>query len=82
VQAASLALVSWFGRLWKRRSLVPDRPKSQTSIDLIKGPEVKETFALTTAEFIRLRRELKADLEDELTRADETEKLGLRDRIA
>jgi chromosome segregation ATPase len=47
-----------------------------------KGPEVKETFALTTVEFIRLRRELKVDLEDELTRAEKTEKLGLRARIA
>ncbi len=52
------------------------------TIDQIKPPEVKDGPALSVAEFIRLRRELKADLEQELADAQETEKEELRARIA
>ncbi|WP_074785559.1 tetratricopeptide repeat protein [Roseovarius tolerans] len=52
------------------------------TIDQIKPPQAKDGPALTVPEFIRLRRELKADLEAELAEAAEAEKSQLRARIA
>src|SRR6056297_1525790 len=61
-----------------------DRPTqlAPETIDQIKPPQAKDGPALTVAEFIRLRRELKADLEAELGEAAEAEKSQLRARIA
>ena len=44
--------------------------------------QAKDGPALTVPEFIRLRRELKADLEQELAQASDAEKFQLRARIA
>jgi len=60
----------------KPTQLAPD------TIDQIKPPQAKDGPALTVPEFIRLRRELKADLEAELAEAAEAEKSQLRARIA
>src|SRR6056297_2607792 len=60
----------------KPTQLAPD------TIDQIKPPQAKDGPALHVAEFIRLRRELKADLEAELAEAAEAEKSQLRARIA
>ena len=60
----------------KPTQLAPD------TIDQIKPPQAKDGPALTIPEFIRLRRELKADLEAELAEAAEAEKSQLRARIA
>ena len=60
----------------KPNQLAPD------TIDQIKPPQAKDGPALTIPEFIRLRRELKADLEAELAEAADAEKSQLRARIA
>ena len=60
----------------KPTQLAPD------TIDQIKPPQAKDGPALTVPEFIRLRRELKTDLEAELAEAAEAEKSQLRARIA
>ncbi|MET4128509.1 tetratricopeptide (TPR) repeat protein [Roseovarius sp. MBR-38] len=52
------------------------------TIDQIKPSQAKDGPALTVAEFIRLRRDLKADLEQELAEANEAGKTQLRARIA
>ncbi len=57
-------------------ALAPD------TIQQIAQQQSKNGAALTTAEFIRVRRELKADIEAELARAPDAEKDQLRARIA
>ncbi|WP_454282317.1 tetratricopeptide repeat protein [Roseovarius sp. MBR-79] len=52
------------------------------TIDQIKPSQAKDGPALTVAEFIRLCRDLKADLEQELAEANEAGKTQLRARIA
>ena len=61
-----------------------DRPTqlAPETIDQITPPQAKDGPALTVAEFIRLRRDLKADLEQDLAEADDAEKSQLRARIA
>ncbi|AGI66893.1 hypothetical protein OAN307_c11920 [Octadecabacter antarcticus 307] len=71
-------LLGWVFKPW-RKSKKTDL--SDETIEKIAPAQVKDGTTLTVPEFIRLRRELKADLEDELTRADETEKTRLRARI-
>lgn len=55
-------------------ALAPD------TIQQIAQQQSKNGAALTTAEFIRVRRELKADIEAELARAPDAEKGQLRSR--
>ncbi len=55
---------------------------SPETIEKIAAPKAKDGPALTTAEFIRIRRELKADLEAELAQAADAEKAQLTARIA
>ena len=70
------AILKWPFSKPKPTQLAPD------TIDQIKPPQAKDGPALTVPEFIRLRRELKADLEVELAEAAEAEKSQLRARIA
>ena len=70
------AILKWPFSKTKPTQLAPD------TIDQIKPPQAKDGPALTVPEFIRLRRELKADLEAELGEAAEAEKSQLRARIA
>src|SRR6056297_1415148 len=76
VAALIWAIVKWLFSKTKPTQLAPD------TIDQIKPPQAKDGPALTVPEFIRLRRELKADLEAELGEAAEAEKSQLRARIA
>src|SRR6056297_2516668 len=76
VAALIWAIVKWLFSKPKPTQLAPD------TIDQIKPPQAKDGPALHVAEFIRLRRELKADLEAELAEAAEAEKSQLRARIA
>jgi len=76
VAALIWAIVKWPFSKPKPTQLAPD------TIDQIKPPQAKDGPALTVPEFIRLRRELKADLEAELAEAAEAEKSQLRARIA
>ncbi len=55
---------------------------SENTIAQIQTPKPTDTTALTVAEFIRLRRELKADLEEEFKTANSAEQDRLRSRIA
>jgi tetratricopeptide (TPR) repeat protein len=55
---------------------------AQETIDQIKPAVVKDVPSMTITDFIRLRRELKADLEEELAQADSSEKDQLRARIS
>jgi tetratricopeptide (TPR) repeat protein len=81
--AAGLAIIETvfkpFRRIFGRTETVKLDEETKEALAPTKA---KDGPALTIPEFIRLRRELKADLEDELTRADETEKTQLRARIA
>src|SRR6056297_2134914 len=70
------AILKWPFSKPKPTQLAPD------TIDQIKPPQAKDGPTLTVPEFIRLRRELKADLEAELAEAAEAEKSQLRARIA
>src|SRR6056297_4148456 len=70
------AILKWPFSKTKPTQLAPD------TIDQIKPPQAKDGPALTVPEFIRLRRELKTDLEAELAEASEAEKSQLRARIA
>jgi len=69
-------IVKWPFKRDKPTQLAPE------TIDQIKPPQAKDGTTLTVAEFIRLRRELKADLEQDLAEADDAEKSQLRARIA
>ena len=71
-------LVAWLKWPFKR-----DKPTElgEDTINRI-APQPKDRTALTVPEFIRIRRELKADLEQELTEAAEAEKAQLTARIA
>ncbi len=79
--AAGVAALIWAIVKW-----LFSKPKpveiALNSIDQIKPPQAKDGPTLTVPEFIRLRRELKADLEAELAEAAEAEKSQLRARIA
>ena len=81
--AAGLAILETvfkpFRRIFGRTETVKLDEETKEALAPTKA---KDGPALTIPEFIRVRRELKADLEDELTRADETEKTQLRARIA
>ncbi|WP_297768742.1 tetratricopeptide repeat protein [uncultured Roseovarius sp.] len=76
---ALAVLIGWVKWPFKR-----DRPTqlAPETIDQIKPSQARDGPALTVSEFIRLRRELKADLEQELAEAAEGEKTQLRARIA
>jgi len=52
------------------------------TIEKIKPPSLTDQTALTVPQFIAIRREMKADLEKELSEAHEDEKAELRARIA
>src|SRR6056297_1275741 len=71
-----MGILKWPFSKPKPTQLAPD------TIDQIKPPQAKDGPTLTVPEFIRLRRELKADLEAELAEAAEAEKSQLRARIA
>src|SRR6056297_3352813 len=71
-----MGILKWPFSKPKPTQLAPD------TIDQIKPPQAKDGPTLTVPEFIRLRRELKADLEVELAEAAEAEKSQLRARIA
>ncbi|MFB9149451.1 tetratricopeptide repeat protein [Roseovarius ramblicola] len=77
--AALAVVIGWAKWPFKR-----DKPTqlAPETIDQIKPPQARDGPALTTPEFIRVRRELKADLEQELAEADDAEKAQLRARIA
>src|SRR6056297_2701386 len=70
------AILKWPFKRDKPTQLAPE------TIDQIKPPQARDGPALTVAEFIRLRRDLKADLEQDLAEADDAEKTQLRARIA
>ena len=65
------AILKWPFSKPKPTQLAPD------TIDQIKPPQAKDGPTLTVPEFIRLRRELKADLEAELAEAAEAAKSQL-----
>ncbi|WP_296765251.1 hypothetical protein, partial [Sediminimonas sp.] len=81
--AAGLAIVG-FAWAFVTKPFKRDKPTqlAADTIDQIKPPQAKDGPALTVPEFIRLRRELKADLEQELANAQDAEKEQLRARIA
>src|SRR6056297_3168654 len=84
--SAAGGLVAVFLFVWTIVKKPFSKPKpieiAPNSIDQIKPQQAKDGPALTVPEFIRLRRELKVDLEAELAEAAEAEKSQLRARIA
>ncbi|UXX84187.1 tetratricopeptide repeat protein [Roseovarius pelagicus] len=81
--AAGLAIVETvfapFRKLFRKAETVE---LGQETREALNAPKAKDGPALTVAEFIRIRRELKAELEAELTGASQDEKQQLLARIA
>lgn len=84
--AALLVIVETFFRPIRKFIGLFSKPKkivlSDETIEKLSTGQAKDGPKLTTPQFIRLRWELKADLEQELAEAADTEKSQLRARIA